>query len=151
MNRAICNHSLGGVNYFLFCLFKNYFSSPFARSIMACPVGLWGILVMFNIPFSSVQISSVSQMCQTFCDPMDCSTPGLPVHHQLPEFTETRLLSQWCHPTISSSVIPFSSHLQSFPVWGSFPMSQFFESGGQSIGVSASTSVLPMNIQTDLL
>ena len=56
-------------------------------------------------------------------------------------------LSRWCHPTISSSVIPFSSCLQSFPASGSFPRSQFFASGGQSIGVSASTSVLPMNIQ----
>ena len=56
-------------------------------------------------------------------------------------------LSQWCHPTISSSVVPFSSHLQSFLASGSFPISQFFESGGQSIGVSASTSVLPMDIQ----
>ena len=56
-------------------------------------------------------------------------------------------LSRWCHPTISSSVIPFSSCLQSFPASGSFPVSQFFASGGQSIGVSASTSVLPMNIQ----
>ena len=56
-------------------------------------------------------------------------------------------LSQWCHPTISSSVIPFSSHLQSFPALGSFLMSQFFAWGGQSIGVSASASVLPMNIQ----
>ena len=56
-------------------------------------------------------------------------------------------LRQWCHPTISSSVIPFSSCLQSFPASGSFQMSQFFTSGGQSIGVSASASVLPMNIQ----
>ena len=55
--------------------------------------------------------------------------------------------SQWCHPTISSSVFPFSSHLQSFPAAGSFQMNQFFASGGQSIGVSASASVLPMNIQ----
>ena len=55
--------------------------------------------------------------------------------------------SWWCHPTVSSSVIPFSSHLQSFPASGSFPMNQFFASGGQSIGASASTSVLPMNIQ----
>ena len=54
---------------------------------------------------------------------------------------------QWCHPTISSSVVPFSSHLQSFLASGSFQMSQFFASGGQSIGVSASTSVLLMNIQ----
>ena len=57
-------------------------------------------------------------------------------------------LSQRCHPTISSSVIPFSSHLQSFPASGSFQMSQFFSSGDQSIGVSASASVLPMKIQS---
>ena len=55
--------------------------------------------------------------------------------------------SRWCHPTISSSVIPFSSCLQSFPASGSFPVSQPFASSGQSIGVSASTSVLPMNTQ----
>ena len=55
--------------------------------------------------------------------------------------------SRWCHPTISSSVIPFFSYLQSFPASGSFQMSQFFTSGGQSIGVSASASVLQMNIQ----
>ena len=55
--------------------------------------------------------------------------------------------SQWCHPTISSSVVPFSSCLQPFPASGSFPMSQLFTSGGQSIGVSASASVLPRNIQ----
>ena len=54
-------------------------------------------------------------------------------------------LSQWCHPTISSSVVPFSSCLQSFPTSGSFQMSQFFTSGGQNIRVSASTSVLPIN------
>ena len=56
-------------------------------------------------------------------------------------------LSQWCHPTISSSVVPFSSCPQSFPASGSFQMSQLFASGGQSIGVSTSTSVLPMNTQ----
>ena len=56
-------------------------------------------------------------------------------------------LSQWCHPTISSSVVPYSSCLQSFPASGSFQISQFFTSGGQSIGVSASASVLPMNTQ----
>ena len=56
-------------------------------------------------------------------------------------------LSRYCHPTISSSVVPFSSHLQSFPASGSFLMSQFFTSGGQSVGVSASASVLPMSIQ----
>ena len=56
-------------------------------------------------------------------------------------------LSHWCHPTISSSVVPFSSYLQSFPVSGSFPVSQLFAWDGQSIGVSASASVLPVNIQ----
>ena len=88
------------------------------------------------------------QLCPAICNPMHCSTPGLPVHHQLPEFTQTHV--HWVgdtHATISSSVIPFSSCLQSFPPSGSFPMSQLFTSSGQNIGVSASTSVLPMNIQ----
>ena len=62
-------------------------------------------------------------------------------------YSNSRPLSLWCHPTISSSVIPFSSCFQSFPASGSFQMGQFFTSGGQSIGVSASTSVLPMNTQ----
>ena len=99
--------------------------------------------------FSTVQFSSVAQSCLTLCDPMNRSTPGLPVHHQLPESTQIHPcpLSQWCHPTISSSLVPFSSCPQSFPASGSFQMSQLFESGGQSIGVSASASVLPMNIQ----
>ena len=102
--------------------------------------------------YYSVQFSSVAQSCPTLFDPMNCSTPGLPVHHQLPEFTQTPgvysnscPLSRWCHPTISSSVIPFSSCLQSFTASGCFPMSQFFASGGQSIGASTSASVLPMN------
>ena len=151
-------------------------------------------------------------MCPTLCDPMDCSTPGLHVHHQLTEINQTHVhwvgdaiqpsrlllfpfppafnlsqhqfssvqlscsvmsnslqpyglqharllypsltpkacsnsspLGQWCHPTISSSVTHFFSCPQSFPSSESFPMSQFFTSGGQSIGASA--SVLPMNIQ----
>ena len=62
-------------------------------------------------------------------------------------YSNSRPSSRWCHPTISSSVVPFSSDLQSFPASGSFPMSQFFASGGQNIGVAPSTSVLPMNIQ----
>ena len=83
--------------------------------------------------FSSVQSLSRVQLY----DSMECSTPGFPVHHQLSELAQT----------ISSSVIPFSSHLKSFPASGSFQMSQFFASGGQNTGVSASASVLPMNIQ----
>ena len=93
----------------------------------------------------SVQFSSVTQSCLTLCEPMDCSTPGLPVHHQLPQFTQTHV--HWFGDAISSSVAPFSSCLQSFPASGSFQMSQLFASGGQSIRVLASTSVLPMNIQ----
>ena len=90
-------------------------------------------------------ISSVPQSCPTLCDPMDCGTPGFPVLHHLPVCSNSCPLSQWCHPTISSSVIPLSSCLQSFPASGSFLMSLFFTSSGQSIGVSA--SVLQMNIQ----
>ena len=74
--------------------------------------------------------------------------PGFPVHHQLAELAQTHVpSSRRCHPTISSSVVPFSSCLQSFPASGCFLMSWFFASGGQSIGASASASVLPMNIQ----
>ena len=71
--------------------------------------------------------------------PCPSPTPGV--------YSDSCPLSRWCHPTISSSVIPFSSCPQSLPVSGAFQMSQFFASGGQSIGVSASTSVLSMNIQ----
>ena len=96
--------------------------------------------------FSSVQFS---QSCLILCDPIDCSSPGLPVHHQLPEFTETHVhwIGDAIQPSHPLSEKPFSFHLQSFPASGSFQMSQFFPSGGQSIGASASTSVLSMNIQ----
>ena len=162
------------------------------------------------------QFSSVAQLCLILCDPMDCSTPGFLIHHQLPELAQTNVgdaihhpptnrvgdaihhlilchpllllppippsirlfsmsqlfatpwtaalqaslsitnsrslpkfmsMSWWCYPTISSSVIPFSSYPQSFPASGYFHMSQLFASGGQSIEVSALASVLPMNIQ----
>ena len=90
------------------------------------------------------EFSSVAQSCLTLCDPR----VACPVHLPTPKaYSNSCALSQWCHPTISSSVVPFSSHLRSFPASGSFQMSQFCESGGQSIGVSASASVLPMNIQ----
>ena len=95
----------------------------------------------------SFQFSSVIQSCLTLCNLITCSTPGLPVHHQLlGAYSNSCPYSQLCHPTISSSVIPFSSYLQSFPASGSFQMSQFFTSGGQSIEVSTSASVLPMYI-----
>ena len=160
------------------------------------------------------QFSSVTQSCLTLCEPMNWSTPGLPVDHQLPESTQTHVrcvsdtikqshplsspsppalnlsqhqfssvqfsrsvmsnslrpheskhtrppcpsptprvyssscpLSQWCYPAISSSVVPFSSCPQSLPASESFPMSQLFTWGGQSIGVSALASFLPKNTQ----
>ena len=92
--------------------------------------------------------SSVAQSCLTLCNPMDCSTPGFPVLHHLPEFAQNSCPLSWCcHPTISSSVAPFSSCTDSFPASGSSPMSWLLKSGGQSIGASASASVLPVNIQ----
>ena len=96
---------------------------------------------------STFQFSSVAQLCPTLYDSMDCSTPGLPVYYQLLEFTQTHV--HWVGDAIqpSHSVIPFSAHLQSFSASGSFPMSQFFTSGGLSIGVSASASVLPVNTE----
>ena len=102
--------------------------------------------IMASDPFSSVQFSC-SVMASSLWPhesqharpPCPSPTPGV---HPNP-----CPLSQWCRPTISSSVVPFSSCPQSFPASGSFPMSQLFTSGVQSIGVSASTSVLPMNTQ----
>ena len=96
----------------------------------------------------SVHCSSVTQLCLTLCDQRDCSMPGFPVHHQLAEHAQNHVHQVGELPTIStSSVVPFSSCLQSFPASGSFPMTQFFTSGGQSIGVSSSASIFPMNIQ----
>ena len=95
----------------------------------------------------SVQFSSVTQLCPTLRPPElqharpPCPSPTPRV------YSNSCPLSLWCNPTLSSSVIPSSSHLQSFPASGSFQMSQFFTSDGQSIGVSASASVLPMNIE----
>ena len=85
--------------------------------------------------FSLVQFSSVALSCPTLCDPMNRSLPGLPVHHQL--HPNSCPLSRWCHSTISSLVVPFSSCPQSLPASESFPMSQLFTWGGQSTRVSA--------------
>ena len=125
-------------------------SKTFTHPFVIHPHSSYIWTFILNILFYSTNLfvyvfSSVAQSCLTLWDPMDCSTPGLPVHHQLPVFTQTH--AHWCHPTISFSIISFSSCLQSFPASGSFPMSQFFPSGGQNIGVSASASVLPMTIQ----
>ena len=120
---------------------------------------LWKLLTVNEVPwktqflfyctwviFSSVQFShsAVSDSLQPHGlqhIKLPCPSPTTGV------YSNSCPSSQWCHPIISSSVVPFSSHPQSFPASGSFPMSQLFSSGGQSIGVSASTSVLPTNIQ----
>ena len=101
-----------------------------------------------GIPIGS-QFSSVQSLsCVRSLQPHGLQHTRPPCPSPTPRiYPHSCSLSQWCHPTISSSVIPFSSCLQSFPTPGSFQMSQLFTSGGQSIGVSASTSVLPMNIQ----
>ena len=94
-----------------------------------------------SVQFScSVAFNSLrSHESQHARPPYPSPSPGL--------HSDSHPLSQWCHPAISSSVVPFSSCLQSFPASGFFQMSQLFTSGGQSIGVSVSTSVLPMNTQ----
>ena len=94
----------------------------------------------------SVQFSSVTQSCPTLCDPMNRSTPGLPVHHQLRSLPKLKSIES-VMPSNHLTLFSFSSCLQSFPTSGSYQMSQLFASGGQNIGVSASTSVLPMNTQ----
>ena len=108
-----------------------------------------GTLHLASSPWWS-QFNSVHQLCPTLCDPMDCSTPGLPVHHQHLEFTQTHVhwvgdAVQPSHPLLSPSSPTFnlSQHQGLFKWVGSHLAISF----GQSIGVSASTSVLPMNIQ----
>ena len=94
---------------------------------------------------SSIDIChSVTKSCLTLCDPHGLHHTRIPCPRVC---SNSCPLSQWCHPTISSSVSPFCSRPESFPASGSFPMSQLYASGGQSIGVSPSTSVLSMNTQ----
>ena len=104
---------------------------------------------MKNLSFSSVQSSSVAQSCPTLCEPMNCMQHARPPFPSPTprDYPNSYPLSWWYHPTISSSVLRFSSWPQSFPASGSFPRSQLFASGSQSIGASTSASILPMNIQ----
>jgi len=104
----------------------------------------WSWCATVSIQFSSVSQSVVSESRR----PYGLQHSRLPCPPPTPRACSNLWpLSWWCHPTISSPVIPFSSCPQSFPASGSFPMSKFFASGGKSIGVSASAAVLPMNIQ----
>ena len=137
-----------------------YYSVKLKRQIMQCISKTWtnynpGIQNSNSTPHLvkgySVQFSSVHFSCSVLSDslrPHGRQHPGLPCSSPTPGACSNSCpASQWCHPTISSSVIPSSSCLQSFSASGSLPMSQSFASGGQSIGVSTSTSVLPMNIK----
>ena len=100
------------------------------------PIMVPGPVLLLSCPFLAL------------CNAVGCSTPGFPVHHcLLGACSNSCPLSRSCHPTFSSSVVHFSSCPQSFPASGSFQMSQLFSSGGQSTGVSASTSVPPKNTQ----
>ena len=129
-------------------------SSTMAFSAFSCKITqlLNSPQIIHGIPRSSLRTSfcsSVTKSCPTLCNPMDCSMPGFPVLHYLPEFAQTHV--HWVSDILqSSSVTPFFSCPQSFPASESSPLSQFFASGGQSIGVwaSALASVLPVNIQS---
>ena len=98
-------------------------------------------VVMVSVQFSRSVMSDSLRPHESHHARPPCPSPTSGVH------SNSCPSSQWCHPAISSSAVPFSSCPQSFPALGSFPMSQLFASGSQSIGVSASTSVLPMNTQ----
>ena len=114
--------------------FQNYFTlGSFIQRVLK--------IMSHSVQFSRLVVSNFLRPHEPQHTRLPCPSPTPGVHpNPCP-------LSQWCHPTISSSVIPSSFCPQSFPAPGSFPMSQLFTSGGQSIGVSASTSVLPMNTQ----
>ena len=128
-----------------YLLFKYiYFLSPVICQLLQRLVTTYQKSVVFaTFDISSGQLSHVWHFgphgLQHARPP--CQSPTPRVH------SNSCPLSRWCHPTISSSTVPFSFCLQFFPASGSFPMSQFFASGGERIGVSASASVLPMNIQ----
>ena len=122
----------------------------YARNAQFCISNCWNstnIVLQSQWKEQSPSCSVFTRSCPTLCNPMNCSTPGLPVYHQLLEFTQTHV--HWVGDASNHliSVVPFSSCPQSFPASGSFQMSQLFASDDQSIGVSASTSVIPVNTQ----
>ena len=125
-----------------------------------CGISLW-IMEIFSTHLGKTGLvhgcCSVAQLCLTSCNTMDSSTPGFLVHHYIKKMAKKKKKKdgsmdmspfrwRW-YPNILSSVVRFFSCLQSFPASGSFPLKSVFRSCGQSIGVSTSTSVLPMNIQ----
>ena len=131
----LCLSSLSRVHANLLCVMPN----------LVYMLLKWALdIILYQI---YVQFSLVAQLCPTL-QPHGMQHARPPCPSPTPRvYPDSCPSSRWCHPTISSSIIPFSSGLHSFPASGSFPMSQFFTSGGRSIGVSVSASVLPMNVQ----
>ena len=121
---------------------RQFCSKKCLCSVSVTPLNLGEAHPLMKINFAFHCCCSVAQSCLTLCDPIDCSTPCLPVHHQLWVYSNSCPWSRWCHPTILSSVFPVSSCLQSFPTSGSFLMSWLFASSDQSVGASVSASVL---------
>ena len=129
------------------------------QTMWMCLMPLCLVLPLYWLPISRFTLRSVHSLVQFSHSVLSDSLKPRGLQHTKLRYSSPTpgtcsnacSLSQWCHPTISSSVVPFSSRFQSFPASGSFPKSQFFTSGGQSIGLSASASVLPMNIKGWLL
>ena len=123
--------------------------SPCIKLVEFVRWSLWWFILCVN--FSSLSLLLLLFSCKAVSDslrPCGLQHVRLPCPSPIPRAcSNSSPSSRWCHPTISSPVVPFSSCFQSFPAWGSFPMSWFFISGGQSIGASASASVLLMYIQ----
>ena len=127
---------------YTFILWEIYiYTSIYRYLYMSIYTDIYTQMFISSVQFSHSVMSNSLQPHDSQHTRPPCPSPTSRIH------SDSYPLSQWCHPAISSSVIPFSSRLQSFPVSGSFQMSQFFTSCGQSIGASAPASVLPMNIQ----
>ena len=146
--RIHCGKTTLGNNLTLSGEVKNRYILPTPWAIPLMRTYLSNVSAQVHLEISICCCCSVAQSCTILCDPMDYSTADFPFPSPSPGVcSNSRTLSWWSHPTILSSVIPFFFWLQSFPASGSFPMSQLFASGNQSIEASASASVLPMNIQ----
>ena len=134
-------------SYLSLCMFFNFSWLPFGylktednnSQVLVLLKRLSEIQFSCSVMSDSLRPHGLQHRCRRWTPPCPSPTPGVD--------SNSCPLSWWCHPTILSCVVPFSSCIPSFPTSGSFQMSQFFASGGQSIRVSASASVLPMNIQ----
>ena len=136
--------------YLFLSVFLKFFFSPILFFLLIWELHFCNFILLIFADivskFISDQIRSVTQSCLTLCNPMNCTRPSCP--SPTPGvYSDSRPSSQWCHPAISSSVVPFSSCPQSLPASESFPMGQLFAWGGQTTGVSALASFLPKKAQ----